>query len=133
MPVMKAPSNNKTKYPVMGMESFISERISAIPEVEEVILSSEDKPINIWIIVNKLDRDVRKKFYDVRDNILKVLKGFRIEFYVVCRNDVDVNEFCSPKEATQGSAIRFFSRADSSKEDPPVFKNKVDVSSNHSK
>ena len=101
------------------MESFISERISAIPEVEEVILSSEDKSINIWIIVNKLGRDVRKKFYDVRDKILEVLKGFHVEFYVVCRNDVNINEFCSPKETIQGSAIRFFSRADSSKEDPP--------------
>jgi hypothetical protein len=86
------------------MESFISERISAILEVEEVILSSEDKSINIWIIVNKLDRDVR-------DKILEVLKGFHIEFYVVCRNDVSINKFCSPKETIQGGAIRFFSRA----------------------
>ena len=110
MPMMKA-SSAKGSSSKNKMESFISERISAIPEVEEVILSPEDKSINIWIIVNKLDRDVRKKFYDVRDKILEVLKGFHIEFYVVCRNDVNINEFCSPREAIQGSAIRFFSRA----------------------
>jgi hypothetical protein len=53
------------------MESFISERISAIPEVEEVILSSEDKSIDIWIIVNKLDRDVRKKFMMLETRFLR--------------------------------------------------------------
>lgn len=74
------------------LENFVAEKIFTIPEVEYVFLSLENDSINIWTVINKLDREVRKKIYDVEYDILDILKGFQLDFHVICRNDRNIEE-----------------------------------------
>jgi hypothetical protein len=74
------------------LENFIAERFLDIPSVEFVFLSKENDSINIWTVINKLDRKIREKIYDIEYDILGILRGFRFDFHVMCRNDRNIEE-----------------------------------------
>jgi hypothetical protein len=74
------------------LENFVAERFLAIPSVEFVLLSLENDSINIWTVINKLDREVREKIYDVEYDILGILRDFQFDFHVMCRNDRNIEE-----------------------------------------
>jgi len=74
------------------LENFVAEKMFAIPEVEYVFLSLENDSIDVWTVINKLDREVRKKIYDLEYDILDILKGFQFDFHVICRNDRNIEE-----------------------------------------
>jgi len=78
---------------INGLENFIAEKFFIIPEVEYVFLSLENDSINIWTVINRLDREVRKNIYDVEYDILEILKDFQFDFHVICRNDRNIEEF----------------------------------------
>lgn len=74
------------------LENFISERIFEIPKVEFVFFSIEKDSIEIWTVINELDRAVRKKIYNVEYSILELFREFAFDFHVLCRYDRDINE-----------------------------------------
>ena len=74
------------------LENFIAEKFIAIPGVECVFLSLENYSVDIWTVINKLDREIRKKIYDVEYNILGIISDFHFDFHVICRNDRDIEE-----------------------------------------
>ncbi len=80
-----------------SLENFISSKISEIKEVEYIYFIKKDTFYEIWTIINKLDREVRKQIYDIEFNILQKFKDLYFDFHIICRNDRDINELCSSK------------------------------------
>ena len=80
------------------LETFIAESFLAIPQVEFVFLSVESNSIDIWTVINKLDREAREKIYDVEYDILGFLEEFNFDFHVICRNDRNI-EVIRPSNA----------------------------------
>jgi hypothetical protein len=74
------------------LESFLAEKLIAIPGVEYVFLSLENDSIDIWTVISKLDREIRAKIYDVEYDILDIIKGFQFDFHVICRNDRSIED-----------------------------------------
>lgn len=69
------------------LDNFIANKISEIPEVEYIFCLKKENYIEIWTIINKLDREVRKGIYNIEFDILEKIKGLYFYFHVVCRND----------------------------------------------
>lgn len=44
------------------LENFVAERFFSVAEVEYVFLSLENDSLDIWTVINKLDREIRKRF-----------------------------------------------------------------------
>lgn len=74
------------------LENFIAEKFVSIPGVEYVFLSLENDSVDVWTIINKLDKEIRKKIYDVEYDILGIIIGFHFDFHVICRNDRSIEE-----------------------------------------
>ena len=74
------------------IETFVAERFLAIPSVEYVFLLSEGNSLDVWTVINNLDRDGRQKIYDVEYDILGFLPTFDFDFHVVCRNDRNIED-----------------------------------------
>jgi hypothetical protein len=74
------------------LEHFIGEQIFVVPEVEHIFFSTENDSINIWTVINVLDREVRRKIYDAEYDILDFFKDLLFDFHVVCRNNRNINE-----------------------------------------
>lgn len=82
------------------LESFVAEKLFAIPEVEYVFLSLENDSLNIWTTINTLNREVRKSIYDVEYDILDLFKELRFDFHVICRNNRNIDELRPSKAKT---------------------------------
>jgi hypothetical protein len=92
---------SQTKYDIVNsiddnLEMFIAKRISQISEVEYILLTKKDDYYEIWTIINKLDRGVRDKIYDIEYNILEHFEDKYFDFHVICRNDKSIKEICPP-------------------------------------
>jgi hypothetical protein len=74
------------------LEAFVAEKFLTIPGVEYVFLLLENDSIDIWTVINKLDREIREKIYDVEYDILDTIKDFEFDFHVICRNDRNIQE-----------------------------------------
>jgi hypothetical protein len=74
------------------LENFLAQKFLIIPEVEFVLFSLENDSIDIWTVINKLDREVRQAIYDVEYEILDLIKEFHFDFHVICRNDRNIKE-----------------------------------------
>jgi hypothetical protein len=79
------------------LEKFIANKISEIREVEYIIISKRENYYEIWTIIDKLDREVRKNIYDIEYDILENIKGLYFDFHVICRNGRDPKELFSPQ------------------------------------
>lgn len=77
------------------LENFIVKCISKVLEVEYIIFSKIEDYYEIWTIINKLDREVRERIYDIEFNILRRFKALYFDFHVICRNDRDIKDFFS--------------------------------------
>jgi hypothetical protein len=87
--VVQTHENNSV---INKLEIFIAEEFLAVPLVEFVFLSIEKHSIDIWTVINKLDRKVREKIYDVEYAIIGLLQNFQFDFHVICRNDRNISE-----------------------------------------
>jgi hypothetical protein len=74
------------------LENFVAEKFLTIPQVEYVFLSFEKDSMDIWTVINKFDRQIRAKIYDVEYDILDIIKGFEFDFHVICRNNRSIQE-----------------------------------------
>lgn len=74
------------------LEHFIGEQIFLIPEVEHIFFSIVNDSINVWTIINLLDREVRKRIYHAEYNILNFFRDLSFDFHVACRNNRNINE-----------------------------------------
>jgi hypothetical protein len=74
------------------LENFIAQKFIAIPGVEYVLISLENDSVDIWTVINKLDRGIREKIYDVEFDILGIISNFHFDFHVICRNDRSIKE-----------------------------------------
>jgi len=75
-----------------SLDIFIAKSISQVPEVEYILLSKIDNHYEIWTVINKLDREVREKIYDLEYNILEHFSNIYFDFHVICRDDRNINE-----------------------------------------
>ena len=76
------------------LETFIAKSISKIAEVEYIFLSKQDNYYEIWTVINKLDRNVRGRIYDIEYDILERFGDNYFDFHVICRDDRNIAEIC---------------------------------------
>ena len=81
-----------------NLANFIANRIFKVPDVEYVFFSREENSIEIWTVINMLNRDSRKRIYDVEYDILEIFKDLYFDFHVICRNDRDITELYPSKD-----------------------------------
>jgi len=89
----------QAKYDVINstkdnLEIFIVNSISQVPEVEYILISKIDNYYEIWIVINKSDREVRGRIYDIEYDILERVRGNYFDFHVICRDDRNIDEIC---------------------------------------
>ncbi len=75
-----------------NLDIFIVNNLSQISEVEYIILYKKDNYYEIWTVINKLDREVRERIYDVEYDLLGHFRDIRFDFHVTCRDDRNINE-----------------------------------------
>jgi len=98
LPVVLYPSLDeilqidRTDTSTNALGNFVAQKFVDIPGVEYVLLSLENDSANIWTVINKLDREIRKKIYDVEYDILGIINNFHFDFHVICRNDRSIEE-----------------------------------------
>lgn len=81
-----------------NLANFIANRIFKVPDVEYVFFSREENSIEIWTVINTLNRNSRKRIYDVEYDILELFKDLYFDFHVICRNDRDITELYPSKD-----------------------------------
>ncbi len=97
LPLIIAKIFEQPKYEIANsadckLDIYITKIISQVPEVEYIILSKKDNYYEIWTVINKLDREVRDRIYDVEYNILQHFREFYFDFHVICRDDKSIDE-----------------------------------------
>jgi hypothetical protein len=100
MPIIIINQLCKPQYEITNsiddrLENFIVKCISKVLEVEYILLSKIEDYYEIWTVINKLDREVRERIYDIEFNILRRFKALYFDFHVICRNDRDFKDFFS--------------------------------------
>lgn len=65
--------------------SFIGQALSQIPEVEYVLLMKEESFLNIWTVIDKLDRTVRDQIYRIEFDIMGKFPELLFDFHVIAR------------------------------------------------
>ncbi len=75
------------------LEKYIAIKISRVPDVEYIFISKEENILQVWIVINKLDRAVRDIIYDIEYSIIEHFRDIYFDFHVICRDDRDINEF----------------------------------------
>jgi hypothetical protein len=81
-----------------NLENFIAHRMFKVPSVEYVIISKKEDSREIWTIINKLNRKVRRDIYDIEYTILELFKQLYFNFHVMCRENRDISEFFTSKD-----------------------------------
>jgi len=79
------------------LENYIGDKISEIKEVEYIFIGKDNNIMHVSIIINKLDRTVRDRIYDIEYNMIGRFRDNYFDFHVICRNDRDINIFFSSK------------------------------------
>lgn len=100
MPIIIINQLCKPQYEITNsiddkLDNFIVKCISKVIEVEYILFSKIEDYYEIWTVINKLDRGVRERIYDIEFNILRRFKALYFDFHVICRNDRDIKEFFS--------------------------------------
>jgi len=100
MPIIIINQLCKPQYDITNsiddrLENFIVKCISEVLEVEYILFSKIEDYYEIWTVINKLDRGVRERIYDIEFNILRRFKALYFDFHVICRNDRDIKDFFS--------------------------------------
>lgn len=100
MPIIIINQLCKPQYEVTNsiddrIENFIVKYISKVLEVEYIIFSKIEDYYEIWTVINKLDREVRERIYDIEFTILRRFKALYFDFHVICRNDRNIKDFFS--------------------------------------
>jgi len=89
----------QTKYDIINstedkLEILIAKIISQVQEVEYIVLSKIDNYYELWIVINKLDREIRDRIYDIEYDILERFGDNYFDFHVICRDDRNIDEIC---------------------------------------
>ena len=79
------------------LENYIADEISEINEVEYIFVGKRNNIIDVSIIINKLDRTVRDRIYDIEYSMIGRFRNNYFDFHIICRDDRDINELFSSK------------------------------------
>jgi hypothetical protein len=99
-PTIMANEVHRPQYEITNtldnlIDNLIVKHISQVSEVEYILFSKIKDYYEIWTVINKLDRGVREKIYDIEFNMLRKFKGLHFDFHVICRNDRNIKDFYS--------------------------------------
>ncbi|MBU4448290.1 MAG: hypothetical protein KKD99_06865 [Proteobacteria bacterium] len=90
----QSPAWNTKEY---SLENYIADRISEITEVEYIFIRKDGNVMDVSIIINKLDRTVRDRIYDIEYSMIDRFRDDYLDFHVISRDDRDINKLFSPK------------------------------------
>ncbi|HKZ42707.1 MAG TPA: hypothetical protein VJ044_17220 [Candidatus Hodarchaeales archaeon] len=69
------------------LKKFVARQIASVPEVEYIYCQREEHAYFVWILINKLDQNVRKKIYAKQREIIDLFSEEIFDFYIVARLD----------------------------------------------
>lgn len=79
--------------------SVLAQALSQIPEVEYVLLTKEETFLNVWTVIDKLDRSVRHQIYDIEFDIMGKFPELHFDFHAIARRGRPAQTML-PSEAT---------------------------------
>ncbi len=78
------------------IENYIASEFSVISDIEYIFLSKEKDSLNVWIIMNNLNREIRDSIYDIEFDILKKFNNIDFDFHVICRENKNISKLFFP-------------------------------------
>jgi hypothetical protein len=65
------------------LSDIIVERLEEVPEVAAIMIGRSGEIYHVWSMIEPWNHEVRKSVYSAQKELLKMLKGFELDFYVV--------------------------------------------------
>jgi hypothetical protein len=74
------------------LNQFVALSISAVPEVEQVSTLLQGNALQVEIVVDAFDAEVRNRIYERQEAIIHEFEMFEFDFYIVSRRGRDLSE-----------------------------------------
>jgi len=84
------------------LSSIVSNHFSELPSVQAVLAGESDDVLHVWVMIRDWTPDARKEVYAVQKTILRRLRGFNFDFYVI-----DLPEGTQPEDSVSGIPVIF--------------------------
>jgi len=84
------------------LTDIVSKNFAALDNVQAVLAGESDDVLHVWIMVRDWTPEARKEVYAVQKSILKRLRGFNFDFYVI-----DLPEGTRPEDSVSGIPLIF--------------------------
>jgi hypothetical protein len=69
------------------IEHFIAGFLQGPPEIERVLVSSVDRAVHVWSIVNNIPRERLYSLYDLEETLMGKFPHTHLNFHVIDRRD----------------------------------------------
>ncbi|MBW1956443.1 MAG: hypothetical protein JRI83_12125 [Deltaproteobacteria bacterium] len=77
---------------IIAIDNFFAEKFFTIQQVEAVFFRDDDNSIQVWTLINELDRSIRNRIYEIEFSIMKRFPEIGFDFHVMSRNNRDIEE-----------------------------------------
>jgi predicted RND superfamily exporter protein len=101
---MSRYSNMATATPVLSEMQIIRDRLSAIPQVEQVFAETQGQDVSVLIVIPDKDQETQKRIFKAEAEIIDTFPGTGFDFDIVFRCDRPLKEIVSP------SGVRLFTK-----------------------
>ena len=88
------------------LSDFVAKNFSALANVQAVLAGESGDVLHVWVMIRDWTPEARKEIYAIQRRVLKQLRGFNFDFYVI-----DLLEGTKPEESVSGIPV-IFNRAE---------------------
>jgi hypothetical protein len=67
------------------LQNFIANKLKEVKEIEYIFCQREERAYLVWIVINELNPEVRRKIYKKEKDIIRLFRGEVFDFYVIAR------------------------------------------------
>jgi hypothetical protein len=96
-----ASFSGMTKTPET-LSEIVSKNFSALDNVQAVLAGESDDVLHVWVMIRDWTPEARKKVYAIQKHLLKQMRGFNFDFYVI-----DLPEGTQPEDSVSGIPLIF--------------------------
>lgn len=84
------------------LSEIVSKKFSTLDNVKAVLAGESDGVLHVWVMINDWTPEARKEVYAIQKQLLKQLRGFNFDFYVI-----DLPEGTQPEDSVSGIPVIF--------------------------
>lgn len=90
-----------TKTP-KTLSDIVAKHFSVLDNVQAVLAGESDDVLHVWVMIQDWTPDARREVYAIQKQLLKRLRGFNFDFYVI-----DLPEGTRPEDSVSGIPLIF--------------------------